>query len=166
MLLSCLVLVLRRLDISSEKLYTINMKLREGGWKWSRKIHGFVSVPRPRSDAELALLSMAYFGKALHLRDLSVYDISASYRVDEDYNSYHGAGFRYDETDTKGYDSSRRFWEHVIGALHTGGIAGVSYGQVRINGYRQKKRLQKWECDRRRKDSSSVRTPFTRLVRQ
>jgi hypothetical protein len=117
-------------------------------------------LPKPETDAELEIISEIYFGKALHLRKLSNY---CSYEVEEDYNSYHGEGYEFSECNCKGYDHSAIFWRHILGQLYCGGIARASYGQYKIKGYRNKKRIDKWIANRRN-NTNYIRPQFARLA--
>lgn len=132
------------------------------------------AAPKPCNPAELEVLSHWYFGKALHLGFLSVFERlddsliagSVQYEVTELYNSYHGAGWLHSENCIKGYDYSGDFWGHVIGPLYCGGIASRSYGQVRIVGHRDLKRLMVFQGYLGRKESGRLRKPFERLARE
>lgn len=85
---------------------------------------------KPSNAVELAELSEWYFGKSLHLQYLKVIGETASYRVSEKYNEYHGKSWLHDTHCIKGYDYSRDFWQWAIGELYCGGIAAHSYGQT------------------------------------
>ena len=128
-----------------------------------------LKVPMPRNKSELELLTHWYFGAPLHLSRLDIYGGSVSYEVKEDYNSYHGIarGFLFDESCTRGYDYSARFWKAVLGVLSCGGIARASYGSATIiRGHRHKKRLVALAESLRRKGPDPVRPVFVRLAAQ
>jgi len=131
-----------------------------------RTIHPMqkLRLPKPRNDAELAVLSEWYFDLPLSLMSLDVTSNYASYKVEQDYSIYHGEGFKYSDHDTKGYDHSAKFWEYVIGRLCCGGIARTSYGQANIIGHRNSVRLTKWMNSRRQKQAGHLRKPFIRLA--
>jgi len=136
-------------------------------WKRDYKTGNFIGIPKPRSDAELEILSELYFGVPLHLSSLGAYGSKASYKVAELYDSYHGKGFEQNtdgEHRTGGYDHSKYFWEYVCGKLYCGGVAGCSYGQTHLKSYRDMRRLQEWVDSRRRNDSGRIRKPFARLA--
>jgi hypothetical protein len=122
-------------------------------------------APKPRCDEELSILSDIYFGAPLRLLTLRVYGNTAQYEVEQDYNAYHGEGFRYGKCANIGYDHSRIFWRHVIGNLYCGGIARASYGQANIKSHRDAARLEFWIKDRRNPSGSSARETFVRLAR-
>jgi hypothetical protein len=117
-------------------------------------------MPLPETDAELEVLTYAYFGKALHLSVLSHY---GRYEVKEDYNSYHGKGWKFSECNTDGYDYSGRFWCTVIGEVTCGGIARASYGAYKLQGWRQRKRIHRW-IRNRKTGINYLRKPFLRLA--
>ena len=123
-------------------------------------------MPLPSNDAELAIVSEWYFGMPLHLSKLSAYGDYASYEVMELYDAYHGDGWNFSKGCTRGYDYSRAFWGRVVGDLYCGGIAAHSYGQVKVAGWRHKKRLQRWIKDRLGKGVSAPRNQFIRLAQQ
>ena len=135
---------------------TINFKTRDG----------LLLCPLPQNDAELEVLSRAYFGVPLHLSSLSCWNGYGSYQVKEKYNDYHGAGFQYSQFDIDGYNHSGLFWRSVIGRLTCGGIATHSYGQVKVINHRQAKRLERWIDSRRNKESGRLLKPFVRLANQ
>lgn len=120
----------------------------------------FHRMPLPETDAELEVLTYAYFGKALHLSVLSHY---GNYEVKEDYNSYHGKGWKFPRKNLDGYDYSREFWCTVIGEVICGGIARASYGACKLQGWRQKKRIHRW-IRNRKTESNYLRKPFLRLA--
>lgn len=122
----------------------------------------FVRMPLPETDAELEVITQQYFGKPLHLRDLTC---SGSYRVKEPYNDYHGKEWSFSQGSIKGYDHSRKFWDYVCGKLHCGGISFYSYGQFLFSerGYRHQKRICKWVSNRKMQ-ANYLRTPFKRLA--
>lgn len=140
----------------------------------------YVNFPLPQNDAELELLTNWYFGKSLHISrlDFSFYSEdscynndrnnhigSGSYEVMEDYNSYHGKGWKYSQCENEGYHDSGIFWNRVFGDLSCGGISRASYGQFYVDNYRHGKRLEKWIKSRNRKDNSyKVRPAFLRLA--
>jgi hypothetical protein len=124
-------------------------------------------VPRPQSDAEFAILTDWYFGRPLHLRTLTCYGNACTYEIEEEYNSYHGAGWEFSEGSICGYDHSRVFLQAVFGRLVCGGTARASYGQAKTHGHRHVRRLRRWICDRRRGTTdNSVRPAFLRLAEQ
>lgn len=129
-------------------------KVKRGHF-WERNI----KMPLPQSVEELEILTEWYFGKPLHFRFLRV----GYYKVEESYNSYHGPGFAFDFSCTKGYDHSRDFWNQVCGPLSCGGIAVRSYGQFNCRSYRGKKRIEKFWVNSG-KGSSSIRPQFARLA--
>lgn len=126
---------------------------------------GKLIAPKPRCDAELAILSEIYFGAPLRLLSLRIYGNTAQYEVEQDYSAYHGDGFRYGKHCTVGYDHSGFFWRHVIGNLYCGGIARASYGQAHVASHRDAARLNFWIEDRRKERGSSPRPTFVRLAR-
>jgi hypothetical protein len=117
---------------------------------------------------------MWYFGKPLHFSSLSVYGNGSApaavgtcqYKVEEEYNSYHGSGWLFGKCAIDGYDYSGDFWRHVCGPIYCGGIAGHSYGQANIFGYRDRLRLEKFSEYLRRKESGRLRKSFERLAHQ
>lgn len=123
-------------------------------------------MPLPRNPAELEVLSMWYFGKPLHLKLLSGWGDSFSYEVAEDYNSYHGEGWLFDQCCIDGYDYSRVFWRRVIGELDCGGIARASHGSVRSTSKRSAARLRKFSEYLRRNESGRLGTSFRRLAHE
>lgn len=135
-------------------------------------VEWIVNPPLPASDAELEILSSAFFTRPLHLSKLRVVRLyrsdkgdiySAEYEVREKFNSYDPLPW-VGETWGK-YDFDEAFWRRVIGRLTCGGVAGHSYGQVRGRGYRQMKRLQTWALERDGTGgSSTVRPQFKRLA--
>ncbi len=128
---------------------------------WKRRIE---KAPKPSNDAELELLSLWYFGKALHAK-FSIGATSGSYEIVERYNSYHGKGYEFSQGCSRGYDHSAFFWEHVFGTLSCGGIADRSYGQFNITGHRNKARLMRWQDTKRKRGISVLRSAFLRLAR-
>jgi hypothetical protein len=124
------------------------------------------SMPRPSNPSELEVLSYWYFGKALHLSRLDICGASVSYAVREEYNSYHGNKWLHMCGCIDGYDYSARFWNFVIGILTCGGIAGHSYGQARVIGYRNALRLNRFSEYLRKKESGRLRRPYERLAQQ
>lgn len=118
--------------------------------------------PLPSNDAELALLTNWFFGKALSLSALTIHGNHVSYRVREKYNSYHGGSGDL-VSSTGSYDVDREFWKRVVGELYCGGTAGFSYGQTRI-AHRGSCRLRRWVNSRRGKGSSKPRKAFERLA--
>lgn len=132
---------------------------------WGRDLR---KMPRPRNDAELAILTTIYFGAPVGIADLYVRRdgeggaCSGGYEVREDYNSYHGRGFVSSECF---YDADSSFWRRVFGPLTCGGVARVSYGQFRATGHREMRRLLRW-MDMRRSGSRgcSLRRPLQRLA--
>ena len=121
-----------------------------------------LKIPLPQCDEELELLTQWYFGKPLHLKTMS----ENCYEILEDYNSYHGDGFQFSESCTRGYDHSADFWAVVFGPLYCGGIGRASYGQFKANGWRQKRRISKWLKRRSERRSSTPRRAFVRLAAQ
>ena len=108
-------------------------------------------LPLPQSDAELEILTEYYFGTPLHLEKLTV----RSYRVKEifdDYDLFKG-----------NYDAHGVFWDWALVKLTCGGTAAQSYGQFDCRGYRHRRRLERWICSRRQKDSRSVRPTFAKV---
>jgi len=134
-------------------------------WKWSWNKEQFVGIPKPSNDAELEVLSELYFGVPLHLAEFRARLKSASYRVKEKYDSYHGTGFLYSKQSCGGYDHSACFWSHVIGRLSCGGIAGHSYGQVTLKSHRAGRRLSRWYDSWLRNESGRLGKQFDRLAR-
>lgn len=138
-----------------------------------RSLAELKASPLPSSPAELEVLSTWYFGTSLHLSRLYVHlkgnapmsDAGVQYEVREEYGSYHGNGWLFGCYCINGYDYSRDFWEHVIGNLYCGGIAGRSYGQANVFGHRNVKRLKEFEEYLRRKESGRLRKTFERLAR-
>lgn len=131
------------------------------------------AMPKPQCPAELEVLTAWYFGKALHLSELSVYESNregiaggATYRVAELYNDYHGKGWLHADDCIRGYDYSSDFWAYVIGHLSCGGIAAHSYGQAVVVGHRDVLRLKKFEGFLRRKEADRLRKAFERLARE
>lgn len=122
-----------------------------------------MKFPLPKCDEELALLTTWYFGVPLHVQ-LHLWDGGGSYEVKETYNSYHGNGFAYSSSSSDGYDSSRDFWAAVFGRLTCGGIAGSSYGQFKVVGYRHAARLRQWMKYRISNRGNSPRRCFVRLA--
>lgn len=123
------------------------------------------AVPRPRNTAELEVLSAWYFGKALHIGTLWVYESGGSYDVAEAYDEYHGDGWLHSKHCIRGYDYSRDFWRHVFGPLGTGGIARNSYGSFTIEGgHREASRLKSLQESWRQRDAGRVRKSLARLV--
>ena len=121
--------------------------------------YGLVHLPLPKTDAELEVISFAYFKKTLHLSELRL----GFYRVKEPYNSYHNENWEYSETNIEGYDHSRAFWNWVCGVLTCGGIGGVSYGSFSERGHKHKLRLKKW-INNRQDGTNYLRKPFKRLA--
>lgn len=128
--------------------------------KWLQKLK---HAPRPTNDKELEILTQWYFGKQLHA-DFRIYGDSGQYQIKETYNSYHGNGYEFSECCIHGYDHSWHFWRHVFGTLTCGGIAAYSYGQFKIQGHRNKARLDAWQKSRRTEGDSFVRPAFVRLA--
>lgn len=127
---------------------------------------GGLVMPLPHSDSELAILSEAYFGIPLRMKAIWRYGDTAQYEVEQDYNAYHGTGFKYGKYCLTGYDHSRVFWRTVFGPLYCGGIARASYGQARITGHRNVERIDRWISDRRLTQGSPPRAAFVRLARR
>lgn len=136
-----------------------------------RSAKDLTSGLKPKSPAELEILSRWYFGKPLHLDSLQVYSHgdsdpagSARYSVKELYNSYHGEKFLHGERCTKGYDYSATFWRFAIGELYCGGIASTSYGQAHVSTIKEVDRLKKLQALVEGGDHGRVRKAFKELV--
>lgn len=126
--------------------------------KWNRLL-----LPLPSNDSELEVLSRYIFGVKLHLLKLNLYGDCASYEVKEDHDYYYDQKFNRD-AQCSSYEVDTLFWASVIGSLTCGGIARASYGQVKVFGYRNKKRIFKWVSSRGRKDANYIRPAFVRLA--
>ena len=120
-------------------------------------------MPKPRNDAELAILTEWFFWAPLSLSVLQVATGYARYEVKQKFDSYHGAEFRLKSRCQ--YDADAGFWRFVIGELTCGGVAGSSYGQAKVVGWRNQKRLESWVQSRRNGGVSCVRPAFARLAR-
>jgi len=128
----------------------------------TRRHHKLLRIPQPSNDAEFAILTEWYFGAPLSVKRLSVGD----YEITEDYNSYHGDGFKYGGSNH--YDHSQALMDFVFGKLGTGGVARAAYGSTTLHGYRHKKRIQAWVDERnnirRGSKGSPPRKSFERLA--
>lgn len=123
-------------------------------------------VPKPKSDAEFAILSEWFFGRPLRV----TMSYAGQYEIVEKFDSYQDYQFHcYDgERSIRGlsqYDTEKVIMNLSFGVLRCGGTAGSQYGQTAY-GYRDKKRMQFWIDSRRSKHPSKVRKPFTRLAEQ
>lgn len=126
-------------------------------------------LPKPRSDAELRLLTLLCFGRESGLLKFDP-RWAKVYQSDTKFGDMFSPEF-YEHHNTHSgcidlYDYAGAFWDHVIAKLHCGGIAGHSHGQFKVYSHRDKQRLLNWEKDRREKRGSPLRTPFVRLARQ
>jgi hypothetical protein len=115
----------------------------------------------PSSDAEFAVVTDWLFGVSLTVK----WAYGESYEINQSYNSYHGKGFHYDTRCNRGYDRSSGFLWWAFGKLYCGGIARASYGQFETLGWRDRKRISRWQKSSRRNDAGrTLRPAYVRLA--
>lgn len=126
--------------------------------------------PKPRNDAEFAVFSEYVFGKPLSLMSFRFGKEEGSYEIKEDFESYFP--HKLSQSLCEGYYGLNEwFTKTVFGTLYCGGIARAAYGQFKIHGYRNRKRLQHWIQSRRVGDShpskpNQLRPAFNRLAQR
>lgn len=112
-------------------------------------------MPLPQSDAEFAILSEVFFGKALSLDKLWLReDGYGQANIAEKYDSF-GDGC---------YDKLSWFMRSVFGPIQTS--QSLTWTDFKRYKHRHWRRLERWQESRRRGDSSSVRPAFVRLAHQ
>lgn len=133
-------------------------------WKKIKTRDG-LDLPKPESVKELEILSEFIFGKALHLRILTVYDNYALYDVKEKHDDSYD--YKFESIFNSNYVIDGAFWRHVVGGLSCGGIATTCYGQVKVTGgHRERKRLKKLSNSVHGGDANYIRPMFVRLADQ
>jgi hypothetical protein len=120
--------------------------------------------PLPQSDAEFAILSEIFFGKALSLSKLWLYGTGGQVEFAQGYKEYATADGHFSSYSIEGYDRLSFFMQTVFGSISC--CRTLGYQDLKRIGHRHWRRLQRWEQSRRDKDSSSVRPAFVRLARR
>lgn len=118
--------------------------------------------PLPRSDAEFAILSEIFFGKALSLSKLWLYRDYGQVEIAEKYDDYATIDGHFTSYCCDGYARQSFFMQTVFGS--TSCCRSLGYQDFKRLDHRQWRRMEHWEESRRRGDSSSVRQAFVRLA--
>lgn len=142
---------------------------------------GHFKCPRPRNDADFAILSEIIFGAPLRLSELwmSWGPFEREERVGGKIRSYtiRGVGRAeiaqcYDDFATlkggfskyciRGYDRLSWFWQTVTGPMNTS--RSLTCTGIRVLDYRHERRLRAWIEDRRKGSGSPPSAAFVRLA--